>query len=190
MTKSNFRGIIAAALVSIGGYSASSFLAGSRSTYICPIILDTAFWMRIIGLISLAFDSLILMGVAELFEFGAERSETRRQQRALMSLGAGLLVSGRSFNAGEIFLTFIHQVIAFIWTIIGIFVEQSRPEHRGQPFLDAEYTRGAFGQALLVLFFILSAWQMVCDTCIISRNILMDTDSYSCQRTVCWGYLF
>ncbi|KAJ6005279.1 hypothetical protein N7451_003223 [Penicillium sp. IBT 35674x] len=143
MTKSGFRGIIAAALVSIGGYSASSFLAGSQSTYICPIILKTAFWMRIVGLISLVFDSLILMGVAELFEFGGERSETRRHQRALLSLGAGLLV------------------IALIWAIIGIFVEQSRPEHRGQPFLDAEYTRSAFGQALLVLFFILSAWQML-----------------------------
>ncbi|KAJ5803567.1 uncharacterized protein N7503_006017 [Penicillium pulvis] len=143
MTKSGLRGIIAAALVSIGGFSASSFLAGSQSTYICPIILKTAFWMRIIGLTSLVFDSLILIGVAELFEFGSERSETRRHRRALMSLGAGLLV------------------IAFIWTIISIFVEQSRPEHRGQPFLDAKYTRSAFGQALLALFFILSAWQML-----------------------------
>lgn len=119
--------------------------------------------MRIIGLISLVFDSLILMGVAELFEFGAERSETRRQQRALTSVGAGLLVSGTLLNAENKFLTIITQVIAFIWSIIGAFVEQSRPEHRGQPFLDAEYTRSAFGQALLALFFILSAWQMVCN---------------------------
>lgn len=189
MTKSGLRGIIAAALVSIGGYSASSFLAGSQSTYICPIILKTAFWMRIVGLISLALDSLILIGVSELFEFSGERSETRRHQRALMSLGAGLLVSDMPLNAGNDFLTMIHQVIAFVWTIISIFVEQSRPEHRGQPFLDLKYTRSAFGQALLVLFFILSAWQMVCNTDIVFRNILMFTDSHSCQRTVCWEYL-
>ncbi|KAJ5654634.1 hypothetical protein N7490_001637 [Penicillium lividum] len=143
LTKSHLRGVIAATLVSIGGYSASSFLAGSQSTYICSIVHHTALWMRIIGLMSLVCDSLILMGVAELFEFGAERSETRKQRRALMSLGAGLLG------------------IAFVWTIIGLFVEQSRPEHSGQPFLDAEYTRSAFSQALLVLLFTLSAWQML-----------------------------
>ncbi|KAJ5934141.1 hypothetical protein N7466_003688 [Penicillium verhagenii] len=142
LTKSHFRGVIAAALISLGGYSASSFLAGSQSTYICPLSLHAAFWMRLIGYLSLLFDSLILMGLAELFEF-AERTEARRNQRALMSLGAGLLA------------------IAFIWTIIAIFVEQSRPEHSGQPFLDLEYTRSAFGQALLVLFFIVSAWQML-----------------------------
>lgn len=48
-----------------------------------------------------------------------------------------------------------------IWTIIGHFVRNSRPEHSGQPFLDAKYSRSAFGQALLVIIFVLSSWQMV-----------------------------
>lgn len=48
-----------------------------------------------------------------------------------------------------------------IWTVIGHYVRNSRPEHSGQPFLDTKYSRGAFGQALLVIIFIMSSWQMV-----------------------------
>ncbi|KAJ5688632.1 hypothetical protein N7462_003024 [Penicillium macrosclerotiorum] len=142
LTQSRLRGIFAAALISVGGYTASSFLAGSRSTYICPIVLKGASHFQVIRLVNVIVDSLLLIGVTEFLQNGMAIEEPRRR-RPLIWFGAGLLL------------------VAVIWMIIGIFVTNTRPEHSGQPLLDAKYSRSAFGQALLVLFFVLSAWQML-----------------------------
>ncbi|KAJ6037373.1 hypothetical protein N7540_001652 [Penicillium herquei] len=140
LTQSGARGIIAASLISLGGYSGASFLSGSQSTYICPIISKTGSHIRIIKIASAIIDSLILIGVANLSGYGTEKAELRRK-RTLVSLGGGLLL------------------IALIWGITGHFIYKNRPEH-SQP-LDARYIRGAFGQALLVILLIISAWQMM-----------------------------
>ncbi|KAJ5278713.1 hypothetical protein N7478_004085 [Penicillium angulare] len=153
LTQSRFRGIMAASLVSIGGYSAASFLAGSQSTYICPITLHTANRIQIIRVVNTLLDSLILVGFTELCGYGADKSEARRK-RTLKCLGAGLLI------------------IALVWSIISIWVPQSRPEHSGQPFLDLRYTRSAFGQALLILAFVISTWKMLPSYGILGVSIL------------------
>lgn len=44
---------------------------------------------------------------------------------------------------------------------IGLFVANNRSEYENQPFLDGNYSRSAFGQALLVVLFIVSTWYMV-----------------------------
>lgn len=92
LTKSRLRGIIAAAFLSVAGYMATWFTAGSQSTYVCPIVINAAARLRIIRVINTLLDSVLLIGVADLCHAGADREGTRRK-RALVSLGAGLLVS-------------------------------------------------------------------------------------------------
>lgn len=99
LLQSRARGIIAAGLVSLGGYSASSLLAGSQSTYVCPIVTHAALRIQVIRLLNAVFDSLVLVGFTELGGFGAQKSNGTRTKRTLMSLGAGLIVSSRSLSA-------------------------------------------------------------------------------------------
>ncbi|KAJ5179173.1 hypothetical protein N7492_002383 [Penicillium capsulatum] len=142
VTQSHFRGVIAAALVSLGGHLAVSFLAGSQSTYICPIVLHGASRMQMIRLLNVLVDSTLLVGVAELFHQGVE-STAARGKRTLTTLGAGLLA------------------VSFLWVIISFFVANARPEHSGQLLLDPKYSQSALSQALLVVFLSASAWYML-----------------------------
>ncbi|KAJ5157007.1 uncharacterized protein N7482_008107 [Penicillium canariense] len=153
LTQGRFRGVFSAALISVGGYAASSLLAGSQSTYICPIVLNGAARLQTMRAANVVIDSILLIGIAELCRSSGEIEEAGRK-RAIVSLGAGLLI------------------VAIVWTIIGHFVSNSRPEHSGQPFLDAKYSRSAFGQAMLVVFFVLSAWQMLPHFGILGLSIL------------------
>lgn len=93
LTQSRSRGLIAAAFLSIGGLLASSFSAGTRSTYVCPIVLHGASRLRSYRLFNLFADSVILIGITEICRIGAQFDDVRRK-RALTFLGAGLLVSG------------------------------------------------------------------------------------------------
>jgi hypothetical protein len=71
---------------------ASSFLAGSRSTYICPVVLNGASRLRSFKIFNLLVDSALLVGFTELCRIGAQFDDARRK-RTLVFLGAGLLVS-------------------------------------------------------------------------------------------------
>ncbi|KAJ5121819.1 hypothetical protein N7526_008756 [Penicillium atrosanguineum] len=153
VTQSRARGIIAATFLSMAGYMASSFTDGSQSTYVCPIVIHAAARLRIIRVLSTLIDSILLIGVADLCHIGPDH-EGRRKKRALVSLGAGLLG------------------IALIWSIISIWITNSRPEHSGQPFLDVKYSRGALGEALLIVFLVTSAWQMLPHYGILGLSIL------------------
>ena len=93
LTQSRFRGVIAAAFLSIGGLLASSLLDGTRSSYICPIVSGGASRMQSLKIFNLFVDSGLLIGVTELCRIGAQFDDARRK-RALTFLGAGLLVSG------------------------------------------------------------------------------------------------
>ncbi|KAJ5911850.1 uncharacterized protein N7473_001153 [Penicillium subrubescens] len=146
-------GIFAAALISIGGYAASSLLAGSQSTYICPIVLNGSARLQAMKAANVVIDSILLIGITELCRSGTDGEESRTNRTAF-SLGAGLLL------------------VALIWTIIGHFVRNSRPEHSGQPFLDAKYSRSAFGEALLVVMFVLSSLPMLSHFGILGVSIL------------------
>jgi hypothetical protein len=97
LTQSQFRGIFAAALISGGGYAASSLLAGSQSTYICPIVLNGSARLQAMKAANVVIDSILLIGVTELLRNGTD-SEEFRTKRPLFSLGAGLLVC---HNAGK-----------------------------------------------------------------------------------------
>ncbi|KAJ6080416.1 hypothetical protein N7467_010169 [Penicillium canescens] len=142
LTQSRFRGVIAAAFLSISGLLASSFSAGNRSTYICPVVLHGASQMRFFRIFNVFSDSALLIGITELCRIGSQFDEARRK-RTLMFLGAGLLG------------------LSVFWCILGLKVSDSSPELAGQPTLDLEYSRGAFSQAVLLLLLILSAWHML-----------------------------
>ncbi|CEJ54018.1 hypothetical protein PMG11_00344 [Penicillium brasilianum] len=152
LTQSQFRGVFAAALISISGYAASSLLAGSQSTYICPIVLSGAARLRAMKVASVVIDTILLIVVAELCRNGTG-NEVCRKKQTLVSIGAGLML------------------VAVIWIIIGHFVRNSRPEHSGQPFLEAKYSRSAFGQAILVIIFVLSSWQLLAHFGILGLSI-------------------
>ncbi|KAJ5838619.1 uncharacterized protein N7525_003807 [Penicillium rubens] len=142
LTQSRFRGLIAAAFLSIGGLFASSFSAGTRSTYVCPIVLHSASRLRSYRLFNLFADSIILIGITELCQIGAQFDDARRK-RALTFLGTGLLG------------------LSLVWSVISFWVPDSSPELAGQPMLDLEYSRGAFSQSVLVVILVLSAWHML-----------------------------
>lgn len=92
LTQSKYRGIFAAALISVGGYAASTLLAGSQSTYICPIILNGPARLQAMKVANVIIDSILLIGITELCQNGTEIEESRRR-RTMVSLGVGLLVS-------------------------------------------------------------------------------------------------
>ncbi|OQE42314.1 hypothetical protein PENCOP_c004G09004 [Penicillium coprophilum] len=144
LTQSRSRGLIAAAFLSTGGLLASSLSAGTRSTYICPIVLHGASRLQSYRLFNLFADSVILISVTELCRIGAQFDDARRKQ-ALTSLGAGLLG------------------LSLLWSVVQVFVPlpDSSPELAGQPMLDLEYSRGAFSQSMLVVLLVLSAWHML-----------------------------
>lgn len=100
LTQSQFKGIVAAAFITLSGYTASSFTAGSRSTYVCPIVLYGAARLQTFKILNLLVDSALLIGVADLWRSGVENEE-KRKKRTLMSLGAGLLVSGNNDEHGR-----------------------------------------------------------------------------------------
>lgn len=160
MTQSRIRGIFAAALVSIGGYTSAFIYAGSHSTYICATVTHGAGVIRGLALLSMLSDTIILIGIVELCRVDAEKLEARKKN-VLMSLGAGLLVSSSTWLSLEYFLIYHLQAVGFIWVFIGMFVQNTRSENENQLFLDAEYTRSAFGQAIFVVLCVISAWQMV-----------------------------
>lgn len=83
---------MAAALLSASGILDSSVLAGTRSSYICPVVLNGTSRLRYLKTFNLLADSALLVGVTELCRIGAQFDDTRRK-RTLASLGAGLLVS-------------------------------------------------------------------------------------------------
>lgn len=95
LTRSRYRGILAASFLSLSGYSVSSFYAGGKSTYICPIILHGALRLRGIRLLNVLLDSTLLIGVSELCRNDSTLEGNTRRKRALFSLGAGLVVSGK-----------------------------------------------------------------------------------------------
>lgn len=112
LTQSRFRGIIAAAFLSIGGLLASSLLAGTRSSYICPVVLNGASRLQSLKIFNLFVDSGLLIGIAELCRIGGQFDDARRK-RALTFLGAGLLVSdltcyfrGARINTSRVSLSF------------------------------------------------------------------------------------
>ncbi|CAG8298156.1 unnamed protein product [Penicillium salamii] len=142
LTQSRFRGMIAAAFLSIGGLLASSLLAGTRSSYICPVVLNGASRLQSLEIFNLFVDSGLLIGIAELCRIGGQFDDARRK-RALTFLGAGLLG------------------VSFIWSVLSFWVPNSSPELAGQPMLDLEYSRGAFSQSILVLLLVVSAWNML-----------------------------
>jgi hypothetical protein len=92
LTQSKYRGIFAAALISVGGYAASTLLAGSQSTYICPIILNGPARLQAMKAANVVIDSILLIGITELCQNGTEIEESRRRP-TMVSLGVGLLVS-------------------------------------------------------------------------------------------------
>lgn len=92
LTQSAYRGILAGAFLSLSGYSAASFYAGGQSTYVCPIILHGAVRLRGFKLLNVFLDSLLIIGVAELCQTNPG-FEGNRRKRAILSLGAGLVVS-------------------------------------------------------------------------------------------------
>ncbi|KAJ5893312.1 hypothetical protein N7495_005003 [Penicillium taxi] len=134
------RGIVAALLVAIGGYAASSFLASSQSTYICPLTTHGASSMRTIRFVNVILDSSILVGFIEL---GHRRQAEVKRKGVLVSLGVGLIG------------------IAVIWTIIGCFVTRTRPEQSAQLFLDMKYVRSTLGQVSIAVLLILSSWHLL-----------------------------
>ncbi|KGO55023.1 Lipopolysaccharide-modifying protein [Penicillium expansum] len=142
LTQSRSRGLIAAAFLSVGGLLASSFSAGTRSTYICPIMLHGASRLRSYRLFNLFADSVILIGITELCRIGTQFDDARRK-RALTFLGAGLLG------------------LSLVWSVIPYLVPGSFPEFASQPVLGLEYSRSAFSQSVLVLILVLSAWHML-----------------------------
>ncbi|KAJ5084866.1 hypothetical protein NUU61_009445 [Penicillium alfredii] len=142
LTQSRLKGIIAATLLSSGGLLAASFSAGSQSTYICSLTTSDASHLQTIKIFNVLVDSLLLIGVVELYRNGSRLDEARRK-RTLVSLGAGLIAVGA------------------IWAITGFVVSNGRPEHSGQPVLDLDYTHSAFNQAVLVVIFAVSAWLML-----------------------------
>lgn len=92
LTQSRFRGVIAAILLSLGGYLASSFWAGSQSNYICPLVHQSASRIQGIRLANVLVDSALLIGFTELSQRGFGAIEARGK-RTLTTLGACLLVS-------------------------------------------------------------------------------------------------
>ncbi|CAI7595471.1 unnamed protein product [Penicillium glandicola] len=142
LTQSRSRGLIAAAFLSTGGLLASSFSAGTRSTYICPIVLHGALRLRSYRLFNLFADSVILIGITDLCRIGTQFDDARRK-RTLTFLGAGLLG------------------LSLVWSILSKRVLDSSPELAGQPMFDLEYSRGAFSQSVLFLILVLSAWHML-----------------------------
>lgn len=114
MTQSRSRGIIAAFLVSIGGFGTGWLYAGSQSTYICPIVLHGAAVFRGLAFLSTLLDSAILIGVAEFCRTDVEKVEARKK-KVLVSLGAGLLVSPATLSRTRILLR-----IAVRWIYLGL----------------------------------------------------------------------
>ncbi|KAJ5787982.1 hypothetical protein N7457_002972 [Penicillium paradoxum] len=142
LTQSRFSGLIAATLLSIGGLLASSYSAGIRSTYICPIVLHGASRLRSYKLFNVFADSVLLIGITELCRIGTQFDDARRK-RALTFLGVGLLG------------------LSLAWSIIPRWMPDSSPELASQPVLDLEYSRAAFSQSVLVVILVLSAWHML-----------------------------
>ncbi|KAJ5601099.1 hypothetical protein N7510_010633 [Penicillium lagena] len=147
------RFVIAASLLLIGGCLASSLPAGQQSTYICPEVVGEALRLRTYKILNILLDSFLLIGIAELWREISRMQELQRR-RTLVSLGIGLFG------------------VAFVWTIIGIFVQRHLPEHNGQLFLDAKYSRSALSQALLAVILVLSAWHILPHYGIIGVSIL------------------
>ncbi|KAJ5542538.1 hypothetical protein N7535_004960 [Penicillium sp. DV-2018c] len=142
LMQSRFRGLIAAGLLSIGGLLASSFSAGNRSTYICPVVSHGASRLQSYRLFNLFADSVLLIGVTELCRIGAHFDDARRK-RALTFLGFGLLV------------------VSLVWTIKSRWMIGGSRDFAGPSVLRVEYSRSAFNQSVLVLILIFSAWHML-----------------------------
>ncbi|KAK5795835.1 hypothetical protein VI817_005120 [Penicillium citrinum] len=153
LTRSKYRGILAAILLSLSGYSAASFYAGGRSTYICPIIHHGATQLRGLRLLNVLLDSILLIGVAELYQNDG-CLESNRRKRAFFSLGVGLVA------------------VSLLWLVIGFFVSNSLPEFIGQPFMDLRYSRSAFSQATLAMLLAFAAWQLLPQFGILGLSIL------------------
>jgi hypothetical protein len=76
----------------IGGLVASEFQEGIQSTYICPISSGQYSLVRFISILNVLLDSVILIGVSELFRESTEPREGRNTH-FLVSCGFGLIVS-------------------------------------------------------------------------------------------------
>ncbi|KAG0161503.1 hypothetical protein PDIDSM_9037 [Penicillium digitatum] len=142
LTQSRSRGLIAAAFLSVGGLLASSLLAGTRSTYICPIVSHGTSRLQSYRLFNLFADSVLLIGITELCRMGTQYDDARRK-RALTFLGAGFLG------------------LSLVWSVISYWIPDGSPDFAGQPMLDLRYSRDAFSQSVLVLILVLSAWHML-----------------------------
>lgn len=109
LTQSRFRGVIAAFFLSVGGLLASSLLAGARSSYICPVVTNGASRLQSIKAFNLLADSALLIGIAELCRIGGQFDDARRK-RALVFLGAGLLVSSIPRDPRSTHINNLHRV--------------------------------------------------------------------------------
>lgn len=88
--QSRLRYVISAALLAASGVLVSSFDNGRESTFICPIISGEHARQRMLKILSLVFDTLVLIGAAELSGEGTHRDGRRKQ--TLLAWGCGLVV--------------------------------------------------------------------------------------------------
>lgn len=78
LTHGRFRYIPAACLLTLGGFLASSRQSGSRSTYICPIVLGLGRSIPLMQWLGVLLDCFLAVTAAELAQRGAGAGYGRR----------------------------------------------------------------------------------------------------------------
>ncbi|KAF4265572.1 hypothetical protein KXW98_001325 [Aspergillus fumigatus] len=150
--QSRMRYVISAAFLMIGGLVASEFQEGIQSTYICPISSGQYSLVRFISILNVLLDSVILIGVSELFRESTEPREGRNTH-FLVSCGFGLIG------------------VAAFWTLIAIILAiRARDQNDG--FVISYYLPSTFNQSLLMTLLVLSASQLMPFYDIIGISIL------------------
>lgn len=89
--QSRLRYLASAALLAISGSMVTSFRNGQQSTYICPIASGEHWKQKTFKVLSLVFDSLIIIGASELS--GVKNCREGKWRETLQYWGYGLLVS-------------------------------------------------------------------------------------------------
>ncbi|KNG81319.1 capsular associated protein [Aspergillus nomiae NRRL 13137] len=140
LCRSRLRNVFSAVFLMTAGLLVATFDDGRQSTYICPSISGLHPRFRAYRFLSVALDTLILIGAAELCREG-NRSRDGRKKQALVSWGCGFLG------------------VAVICFIAALVLKKVTPGDGG--FVNSHYLRSAAGQGLLVTFTVLSAFQLM-----------------------------
>ncbi|RAH70733.1 putative capsular associated protein [Aspergillus aculeatinus CBS 121060] len=149
--RSQLRYVASAASLLASGYLAVAFDQGRESTYICATVSGQYPRLHTLRVLSAIFDSMILIGAAELSSEGARPRDGRRKQ-TLVSWGFSLL-----------------GVAAFWGAIIAYITVRS---HGSDDFVNPHFLRSAIGQGALVACVIVSASQLIPHYGVVGLSVL------------------